>query len=377
MANPLVELRKCGQSPWYDNIERNLITSGKLQEMIDKDSLMGITSNPAIFEKAITGSADYDKAIEKLARENLTALEIYESLAIEDIQMAADVLQQVYRRSGGRDGFVSLEVSPLLADDTEGTIAEAERLWAEVDRENVMIKVPATTAGIPAVQILIGEGMNVNVTLMFAQSVYEAVAEAYIAGLETFAVKNGDLGRVNSVASFFISRIDTLVDSKLDEKLETAENPRERVELESLKGRVAVANAKLTYQTYKSIIASDRWQKLAAKGANTQRLLWASTSTKNPDYSDVMYVEELIGADTVNTLPQATMDAFRDHGRTQPTIEGGVSLARDTMSLLEAGGVSMDEITEQLVRDGVRLFAEPFNKLLEAIETKNCSPPGN
>ncbi len=370
MANPLVELRKCGQSPWYDNIERNLITSGKLQEMIDKDSLMGITSNPAIFEKAITGSADYDKAIEKLARENLTALEIYESLAIEDIQMAADVLQQVYRRSGGRDGFVSLEVSPLLADDTEGTIAEAERLWAEVDRENVMIKVPATTAGIPAVQILIGEGMNVNVTLMFAQSVYEAVAEAYIAGLETFAEKNGDLGRVNSVASFFISRIDTLVDSKLDEKLETAETPRERVELESLKGSVAVANAKLTYQTYKSIIASDRWQKLAAKGANTQRLLWASTSTKNPDYSDVMYVEELIGADTVNTLPQATMDAFRDHGRTQPTIEGGVSGARETMSLLEAGGVSMEEITEQLVRDGVRLFAEPFNKLLEAIEKK-------
>ncbi|MEE2709915.1 MAG: transaldolase [Gemmatimonadota bacterium] len=370
MANPLVELRKCGQSPWYDNIERSLITSGKLQEMIDKDNLMGITSNPAIFEKAITGSADYDEAIEKMAHENLTALEIYESLAVEDIQMAADVLQQVYRRSDGKDGFVSLEVSPLLADDTEGTIAEAKRLWAEVDRANVMIKVPATTAGIPAVQRLIGEGMNVNVTLMFSQSVYEAVAEAYIAGLETLADKNDDLGRVNSVASFFISRIDTLVDSKLDEKLETAEHPRERAKLQSLKGRVAIANAKLTYQTYKSIIASERWQKLAAKGANTQRLLWASTSTKNPEYSDVMYVEELIGADTVNTLPQATMDAFRDHGRTQPTIEGDVSLARDTMSLLEAGGVSMNEITEQLVKDGVRLFADPFEKLLAAIEKK-------
>jgi transaldolase len=370
MANPLVELKKYGQSPWYDNIERGMITSGKLQAMIDNDGLMGITSNPAIFEKAITGSMDYDESIEKLALENRAALEIYETLAIEDIQLAADAMQPVYRRSGGRDGFVSLEVSPLLADDTAGTIEEARRLWEDVHRENVMIKVPATKAGIPAVQTLISEGMNVNVTLMFSRSVYETVAGAYIAGLEILAENGGDISTVNSVASFFISRIDTLIDARLDEKLASAERPRERTELQSLKGSVAIANAKLTYQTYKLITAGARWQALAEKGARTQRLLWASTSTKNPDYSDVRYVEELIGSDTVNTLPHATMDAFRDHGRTRPTIEGGIGLANDTMNLLEAMGVSMEECTEQLVAEGVRLFAEPFHKLLEAIEKK-------
>ena len=374
MPNPLVELRKYGQSPWYDNIERSMLTTGKLQGMIDDDGLMGITSNPAIFEKAITGSTDYDEAIERLALDNRSALDIYESLAIEDIQMAADAMQPVYRRSGGRDGFVSLEVSPLLADDTAGTVEEARRLWEAVHRENVMIKVPATEAGIPAVKTLIGEGMNVNVTLMFAQSVYSDVANAYVSGLEEFAEKDGDLSKVNSVASFFISRIDTLIDSKLDEKLTTADRPRERTELQSLKGSVAIANAKLTYQLYKKIATSPRWKELAEKGARTQRLLWASTSTKNPAYSDVRYVEELIGTDTVNTLPQATMDAFRDHGRTRPTIEGGISLAQDTMDLLESSGVSMFDCAEHLVNDGVRLFAEPFHKLLEAIEKKKHVP---
>ena len=370
MANPLVELRKYGQSPWYDNIRRGLITSGALQDMIDNDGLMGVTSNPAIFEKAITGSTDYDEAIEKLSQQDMSALEIYEALAIEDIQMAADVMAGVYRRSGGRDGFVSLEVSPRLANDTEGTIVEARRLWGAVERDNVMIKVPATEAGIPAIKQLISEGMNINVTLMFSLKVYEAVAKAYITGLETLKNNGGDLSQVNSVASFFVSRIDTLVDGQIEEKLKTATRPRERTELQSLKGNVAISISKLTYQRYKEIIASPQWLDLANHGAKTQRLLWASTSTKNPDYRDVLYVEQLIGSETVNTIPQTTMDAFRDHGRTRPTLQAGVSVARDTMRLLEESGMSMDVISAKLVKDGVRLFAEPFEALLDAIKKK-------
>lgn len=374
MANPLVDLKKYGQSPWLDYIQRSLITSGGLQQLIDNDGLMGVTSNPAIFEKAITGSADYDGIIESLSQEDRSALEIYEALAIEDIQMATDVMNAVYRRSGGRDGFVSLEVSPHLANDASGTIVEARRLWNAVQRDNVMIKVPATEAGIPAIKKLISEGLNINVTLMFSMAVYEAVAEAYIAGLEILEKNGGDISRVNSVASFFISRIDTLVDGLLDEKLREASRPRERTELQSLKGQVAIANAKLTYQRYKTLIASERWRVLANKGAKTQRLLWASTSTKNPNYRDVLYVEELIGAETVNTLPQATMDAFRDHGRTRSTLGAGGSMARDTMDQLDKVGISMDTVAARLVADGVRLFVDPFEKLLKAIEKKKPLP---
>ncbi|MBI4552502.1 MAG: bifunctional transaldolase/phosoglucose isomerase [Candidatus Latescibacteria bacterium] len=370
MPNPLVELRKYGQSPWYDNIRRGLITSGDLQKMIDEDGLMGVTSNPAIFEKAIAGSTDYNEAMEALVRQGKNAQEIFEALAIQDIQMAADVMMPVYRRTGGRDGYVSLEVSPYLANDTQGTIVEARRLWAAVQRDNVMIKVPATPAGIPVIQQLISEGLNINVTLMFSIQVYEAVANAYITGLEALAAKGGDVSRIASVASFFISRIDTLIDSIAQERLKTATRPRERTELQGIIGKVAIANAKITYQRYQELFSSGRWNALAARGARTQRLLWASTSTKNPNYRDVIYVEELIGQETVDTIPAATWTAFRDHGRPRPSLESGVDEARETMGMLESAGISMTEVSAKLLDDGVKLFADAFDKLLSATEQK-------
>lgn len=366
--NPLQALHEQGQSPWLDYIRRNLITSGELQRLIDEDGLMGVTSNPAIFEKAITGSQDYTAALAALESENLDAMALYERLAVEDVQNVADILKPIYDRTQGRDGYVSLEVSPYLAKDTEGTIAEARRLWRAVNRPNLMIKVPATPEGLPAIRRLIGEGINVNVTLLFAQDVYRQVAEAYIAGLEDLAAAGGDLRRVAGVASFFVSRIDTLVDAKLDAKLKAGDG--DRALIESLKGKVAVANAKLAYQAYKKIFSGERWEKLAAAGARTQRLLWASTGTKNPQYSDVLYVEELIGPDTVNTIPPATWEAFRDHGRVRPTLESDLEAAHDTLETLEKVGVSLKEVTDALLTDAVRLFAEPFDKLLNSLDKK-------
>jgi transaldolase/glucose-6-phosphate isomerase len=374
MGNPLVELSAYGQSPWLDNISRELIASGQLQRLIDEDGLRGVTSNPAIFEKSITGSTAYDEEIEALAGEGKTAMEIYETLAIKDIQMGTDVMASVYKRTGGRDGFVSLEVSPYLANDTEATIQEARRLWATVNRRNVMIKVPATEAGIPAVRQLIGDGLNINVTLMFSYAVYEAVAEAYIAGLEDRAAAGGDLSHVNSVASFFISRIDTLVDRLLEERLKAATDDKMREKIRGLIGQVAIANAVVTYQRFKELFSSPRWQKLAARGAKTQRVLWASTSTKNPNYRDVIYVEELIGADTVNTMPDATLEAFRDHGRLRPALDTGLEGARKIMTAVAEAGISMDEVGTKLVEEGVQKFVEPFAKLLEGIEQKRLQP---
>src|SRR5579872_7090527 len=300
-TNPLKALASYGQSVWLDYIRRSLITSGELQRHIDEDGLTGVTSNPAIFEKAIAGSNDYADKLAKLNSSNLDSKGIYEEVAIGDIQDAADIMKQVYTATKKRDGYVSLEVSPTLANDTAGTLEEARRLWKRVARENVMIKVPATPAGVPAIQQLISEGINVNVTLLFAQSAYEAVAEAYIAGLEKFAASGGDVSRVASVASFFISRIDSLIDSILTEKAKTAD-PQAKQLYESLLGKVAIANAKLTYDKYKQIYSGSRWNALKSKNAMTQRLLWASTSTKNPSYRDVIYVEELIGPDTVDTI---------------------------------------------------------------------------
>src|SRR6266852_8016421 len=314
-VNPLVQLQNFGQSIWLDYIRRDLLKGGELQRLITEDGLRGMTSNPAIFEKAIDGSTEYQDFLDSLAgRTDLDAKGRYELLAVRDIQDAADLLSPVYRSTKKRDGYVSLEVSPYLARDTKGTIDEARRLWTTVARENVMIKVPGTAEGIPAFRQLISEGININVTLLFSQKVYEQVAEAYIAGLEQLAVGGGDVSKMASVASFFISRIDTLVDSIVEARLKTAKDVREREQLRSVLGKVAIANGKQTYQRYQAIFGSERWKKLAAKGAQTQRVLWASTSTKNPSYRDVLYVEEMIGPDTVNTIPPATLDAFRDHG---------------------------------------------------------------
>ena len=298
MENPLVAVQQLGQSIWYDNIQRSLITSGDLQAMVEHDGLLGMTSNPAIFEKALTGSADYDQPMQALVEQGVgSALDVYERLAIQDIRLAADVLFEVYRKTEGKDGYVSLEVSPYLAHDTRATLEEARRLYTMVDRANVMIKVPATQAGVPAIAQLIGEGININVTLLFAVEAYEAVAEAYLDGLEQLSQKGGDLSTVASVASFFISRIDTLIDQKLSQAIESADSAEQKATIENLLGKVAIANAKIAYAAYKNLIASDRWQALEAHGARPQRLLWASTSTKNPRYSKTLYVDELIGPD--------------------------------------------------------------------------------
>ncbi|HEX2277909.1 MAG TPA: transaldolase [Candidatus Tectomicrobia bacterium] len=365
--NALKALQTYDQSVWLDYIGRHLITSGELQRLIDEDGLRGMTSNPAIFEKAISGSADYAASLTALGGLNLDAAGLYERLAIHDIQDAADILRPVYEQTQRGDGYVSLEVSPYLAHDTQGTIQEARRLWQTVGRPNIMIKVPATPAGLPAIEQLISEAINVNVTLLFSQAVYERVAQAYIAGLQRLAAQGGEVGQVASVASFFISRIDTAIDAQLQARLKAATTAQERMLLRSLMGKVAIANGKLTYQRFKAIFRGASWEALAAKGARKQRVLWASTSTKNPHYRDVMYVEELIGPDTVNTMPPATLEAFRDHGRPRASLEEDIEVARDTMEVLEQVGISMAEVTEKLLEEGVRLFAEPFDKLLDAL----------
>jgi transaldolase / glucose-6-phosphate isomerase len=378
MTNPLVALQQYGQSPWYDYIRRSLITSGELQHLIDHDGLRGVTSNPAIFEKAIAGSTDYNDALEVIQQQqDMDAKGLYEYLAIGDIQVAADVMTPVYTQTHKRDGYVSLEVSPYLANDTDGTLEEARRLWHEVQRPNVMIKVPATPAGLPAIQTLISEGINVNVTLLFHIDVYDQVADAYMSGLESLIEQGGNPEGIASVASFFISRIDSAVDQQVTERLKTATKASERSLLRSLLGKVAIANAKLTYQRYKALTCGARWQALAAKGAQSQRLLWASTSTKNPHYRDVMYVEELIGPDTVNTIPTATFDAFREHGRLRASLAENLEEAHDTMEALEEVEISMQAVTDQLLEEGVRLFAEAFDKLLSAVAEKRQTMLGD
>jgi len=367
--NPLKELTKFGQSVWLDYIRRDLFTSGQLKRLIEADGLRGMTSNPSIFEKAIAGSNLYAQTLAELEkRKDLDAKGRYEELAIKDIQDAADFLKPVYQQTKKRDGYVSLEVSPYLAHKTQETLDEARRLWKRVGRENLMVKVPGTPEGIPAFQQLISEGININVTLLFAFDVYVRVAEAYVAGLEAFAKSGGDVSRIASVASFFISRIDTLVDGEIDAKLKTATNPTDQALLQSLHGKVAIANGKLTYQRYKQIFSGPRWDALASRGAQTQRVLWASTSTKNPKYSDVYYVEELIGPDTVDTIPPATFDAFRDHGKPRASLEENVQAAQETMQGLEKAGISMKAATDKLTIAGVKQFSDDFDKLLDAVK---------
>jgi len=373
-TNHLKDLQKFGQSVWLDYIRRDLFSTGELKRLIQEDGLRGMTSNPSIFEKAINESEYYKETLRSLeSRTDLDAGGRYEVLAIKDIQDAADALRSVYDQTKRRDGYVSLEVSPYLARDTQATLNEARRLWKAVNRENLMVKVPGNAEGIPAFQQLISEGININVTLLFAQEVYERVAEAYIAGVAQLAARGGDVSKIASVASFFISRIDSSVDKIVETRLKTPKDEQEKKDLQSIQGKVAIANGKQTYQKYLKIFGADRWKKLAAKGAQTQRVLWASTSTKNPNYSDVMYIDDLIGPDTVNTIPPATFDAFRDHGKPRATLTENLGDADSVMQTTAKLGISMKEVTDKLTDDGVKLFADAFDKLLKAVEQSSKS----
>ena len=375
--NPLLQLHENGQAVWLDFLARRFIAEGGLKRLVQEDGLTGVTSNPAIFKKAIAGSTDYDSSLAANVKDShYDVMTLYETLAVADIQNAADILAPVYRNTKRADGFVSLEVSPYLAHDTEGTIAEARRLWKAVGRENVMIKVPATEAGLPAIGQLLGEGININITLLFSRAAYRQVAEAYLAGLETFRKNGGDLSRLASVASFFVSRIDTAVDRLIDERLKTMPKGGDADALAQLRGKIAIANAKMAYQDYKGLFAGARWEALKDAGARVQRLLWASTGTKNPAYSDVLYVEELIGENTINTVPPETMDAFRDHGRVRPSLEENTAAAKSILETLGHFGISLDSVTTKLTEEGVSLFADAFDDLLAAVENKRAAQLG-
>jgi transaldolase/glucose-6-phosphate isomerase len=375
MSNPLIDVQKYGQSIWYDNIRRGILTSGELQGLVENDGLLGVTSNPAIFEKAVVGSADYDGDLRTHVGNGVKdPMDLYEALAIEDIQLAADILHPVFVKTAGRDGYVSFEVSPYLSADTEGTVAYARRVHQQIGRENILIKVPGTPEGMPAIRKLISEGISVNVTLLFSVKAYEDCSEAYLAGLEDAAAAGRDLSKIASVASFFISRIDSLADSRIADVLANEEDAVKRRATESLQGRIAVANGMVAYASYQQTVAGDRWAALAAAGATSQRVLWASTSTKNPAYPKLKYVEELIGEDTVNTIPAATFDAYREEGHPTPALQTNwddkLAEAREIMSALQELGISMDQITDELLADGVRQFSEAFGVLLASVESK-------
>jgi transaldolase/transaldolase/glucose-6-phosphate isomerase len=357
MANNVKQIHSFGQSIWLDFIDREIIASGKLKKLIDEDGVRGVTSNPAIFEKAITSSSDYDNDIVELSKTTDDNEVLFFGLAVKDIQQAADLFKGVYEESKAVDGYVSLEVSPFLALETEGTAKQAEELWAKVDRKNVMIKIPGTKPGLPAIRQSIAKGININVTLLFGLERYEAVTEAYISGLEDHLAAGHEIAHISSVASFFLSRIDVVVDPLLEAKGEKA-----------LVGEVAIASAKKAYEIYKRVFSSERWNKLAAKGAQPQRLLWASTGSKNPAFKDTKYVEALIGPDTVDTVPLETVDAFRDHGVAANTLEGGLAEATAALAKLKELGIDLDAITQQLEDEGIEKFNKPFEKLLNAIE---------
>lgn len=356
--NKVKSIHDFGQSIWLDFIDRQIMESGELQQLIDEDGVRGVTSNPAIFEKAISSSSDYDADIKELSQEDISNEDVFYRLAVSDIKRAADLFKPIYEDEEvkGADGYISLEVSPRLARDTEGSIRQARELWKAVDRENVMIKIPGTAEGLPAIQKCISEGININVTLLFSLDRYEAVAEAYISGLEDRLKANQPIDNIASVASFFLSRIDVLVDPILKEK-----------GLEQLQGEVAIASAKKAYEIYKRIFSSERFKKLEAKGAKPQRLLWASTSSKNPDFRDTKYVEALIGPNTVNTIPMDTLEAFRDHGQAENSLEDGLDKASDTLAQLKKAGINLDALTQKLEDEGIEKFNQPYAKLLDAI----------
>ena len=365
--NPLQKLEALGQSIWLDYIKRDLFTSGKLKKLIREDSLRGMTSNPSIFEKAIAESHDYDQDIKKMSHAGKSVQAIYTALTQKDVQDAADEFRDLYNQTNGKDGYVSLEVNPHLSHDTHGTIEEARRLWKALDRPNVLIKVPATKEGIPAIKQLISEGINVNVTLLFAIPRYREVAEAYVAGIEARVAQGQSVQQIASVASFFLSRIDVLIDPLLKKQIK--DNTEMSNSAKQLQGQIAIASAKIAYQEYKKIFNNDRFKKLAEKGAHVQRLLWASTSTKNPDYSDIKYVEALIGPETVNTLPLETINDYRDHGDPQLRLDSDIQKATKSFQLLSELGINIDQVTKQLEKEGVDKFSESYDQLIEALET--------
>ncbi|MFB2983924.1 transaldolase [Microseira sp. BLCC-F43] len=372
-TNHILEIEQLGQSIWMDNLTRDLIQSGELQRLIETRGLRGITSNPAIFEKAIAGNKIYDADIEKGARLGLPTYKIYESLVFEDIRNACDMFRPIYEESNGLDGYISIEVPPTIAHDTQATIEEARRYYQEIGRENVMIKIPGTTAGLPAVEQVIADGINVNVTLLFSVESYVNCFWAYIKGLEKRAAEAKDISNIASVASFFLSRIDSNIDGRIDNKLKAGvESINVEAKLRAVKGKVAIANAKIAYQKYKEIIQSDRWKAVAEKGAKVQRLLWASTSTKNPEYSDVMYVDELVGRDTVNTLPPATIEACADHCSAENRIESNIEEAYNLIESLKDPDIDIDinQVMEELLTDGIDKFVQPFQSLMNSLEEK-------
>jgi transaldolase/glucose-6-phosphate isomerase len=363
---------KQGQSPWLDFIRRNMLHDGGLKHQIEEGGIRGVTANPTIFAQAIGAGDDYDAQIADLARQGIAPADMFERIAIDDIRAAADLLRPVYDSSNGGDGYVSIEVSPDKAFQTQPTIDEAKRWWANIDRPNLLIKIPATSEGIPAIEECIAAGINVNITLIFAISFYERVMEAYIRGIERRVAAGQDVSRVHSVASFFVSRVDTATDKRIDAKIAAATNDTDRAKLQSLLGKAAVANAKIAYERFVAVFGADRFKKLAAAGARSQRPLWASTGTKNKAYSDILYIQELIGPDTVNTMPPATIDAFRDHGVARRTIDEGVAEAHAVMRDLAAVGISIDEVTDELQRDGVAAFSKSFQEI-NAITAEKAS----
>ncbi|HEY9674854.1 MAG TPA: transaldolase [Waterburya sp.] len=373
-SNPIFQIEQnYGQSIWMDNLNRTLFESGELKKLIEERGVVGITSNPAIFEKAIVGNAIYDADIEAGIGDGKSVQEIYESLVFDDIRHACDILRPVYESSNGLDGYVSIEVPPIIANDTEKTIEEARRYFSQIGRENVMIKIPGTAEGLPAVEQVISEGINVNVTLLFSVDSYVETAWSYIRGLEKRAAQGEDISNIASVASFFLSRIDNNIDARIDKKLAAGTDRIEKkAKLEAVKGKIAIANAKIAYQKYKEIIQSDRWKALAEKGAKVQRLLWASTSTKNPEYSDVMYVDELIGPDTVNTLPPNTIEACADHCSPANRVETGVEEAHNLMESLKDPDIdiNIDEVMHELLDDGIDKFVKPFESLMSSLQEK-------
>lgn len=372
-TNQLLEIKKYGQSIWMDNLSRDIIQSGELKDLVENKGICGITSNPAIFEKAIAGNAIYDSDIEAGIKAGLPTYKIYESLAFADIRNACDILRPVYDATDGLDGYVSIEVPPTIAHDTEATIKEARRYYQEIGRENLMIKIPGTEAGLPAAEQVISEGISVNVTLLFSVQSYINTAWAYIRGLEKRVAQGQDISKISSVASFFLSRIDSNIDGKIDAKLKKGvDDITQEAKLKAVKGKVAIANAKIAYQEYKKIIQTEQWKALSAKGANVQRLLWASTSTKDPSYSDVMYVDELIGPDTVNTLPPATIEACADHCDVASRVETGVEEAYNLIESLKDPDINIDinKVMDELLVDGIDKFVKPFESLMASLETK-------
>jgi transaldolase len=370
MTNPLLQVKALGQSVWYDDIDRGELRSGLFERLINEDGITGATGNPTIFERSISNDTAYDEQMMQLLREGKNAQEVYEALAITDVRTVADLFRFIYERTGGQDGFVSIEVSPYLAYDTAGTLAEVRRFWRMLDRPNVMVKIPATPAGIPAIRQSLAEGMNINITLIFSIENYRQVAEAYSSALEERSAKGQNIGRIASVASFFVSRVDVLVDRLLEDKVKATDSSTLQQKLKALQGKIAIANARLVYQEFKRLFSQPQFGVLKQQGAGAQRPLWASTSAKNPAYRDVLYAEELIGPETVDTMPLKTIESFRDHGRVRLSIEDALPEAEAALTALEEVGIHYDQITRQLQEEGVQQFADSFRNLLAGIDHK-------